>query len=44
MAREFSLLEDVLLVFEAQDMNIEWYTKVASVIQKSICLQQTVGK
>ena len=27
MARGFSLSEEALLVFEAQDPNIEWYTK-----------------
>ena len=27
MARRFSLSEEALLVFEAQDPNIEWYTK-----------------
>ena len=41
---EFSLLEEVLLVFEVQGLNIEWHTKVAAVIQKSIYLQQTAGK
>ena len=29
MARGFSLLEEALLVFEAQDLNVKWYTKVA---------------
>ena len=38
MGRGFSLFEEVLLVFEAQDPNvsIEWYTKVAAAIQNSI--------
>ena len=34
MARGFSLFEETLLVFEAQDRNIEWYTKVAAAVQK----------
>ncbi|XP_059778263.1 tigger transposable element-derived protein 1-like [Balaenoptera ricei] len=36
MARGFSLLEETLLVFEAQDPNVEWYTKVAAAIQNAI--------
>ena len=28
MARRFSLFEKALLVFEAQDPNVEWYMKV----------------
>ena len=36
MARGFSLFEEALLVFEAQDMNIEWYTNVAAAIQNAI--------
>ena len=28
MARGFSLFEKALLVFEAQDLNVEWYMKV----------------
>ena len=30
MARELPLFDEALLVFEAQDPNIEWYTKVAA--------------
>ena len=30
MAKGFSLCEGALLVFEAEDPNIEWYTKVAA--------------
>ena len=36
MARGFSLFEKALLVFEAQDPNVEQYTKVAAAIQKAI--------
>ena len=36
MARGFSLFEDALLVFEAQDPNVEWYTKVAAAVQNTI--------
>ena len=36
MARGSSLFEEALLVFEAQDLNIEWYTKVAAAIQNAI--------
>ena len=36
MARGFSLFEEALLVFEAQDLNVEWYTKVAAAIQNAI--------
>ena len=36
MARGFSLFEEALLVFEAQDLNVEWYTKVAAAIQNTI--------
>ena len=36
MARGFSLFEEALLVFEAQDPNIEWYTKVAAAVQNAI--------
>ena len=36
MARGFSLFEEALLVFEAQDPSIEWYTKVAAAIQNAI--------
>ena len=36
MARGFSLFEKALLVFEAQDQNIEQYTKVAAAIQNAI--------
>ena len=36
MARGMSLFEEALLVFEAQDPNIERYTKVAAAVQNSI--------
>ena len=36
MTRGFSLFEDALLVFEAQDPNVERYTKVAAAIQNAI--------
>ena len=36
MAREFSLFEKALLVFEAQDPNVERYTKVAAAVQNVI--------
>ena len=32
----FSLFEEALLVFEAQDPNIEWYMKVAAAVQNAI--------
>ena len=34
--REFSLFEEALLVFESQDPNVEWYTKVTAAIQNAI--------
>ena len=36
MARGFSLFEEALLVFEAQDPKVERYMKVAAAIQKAI--------
>ena len=36
MARGLSLFEEVLLVFEAQDPNVKWYTKVAAAVQNAI--------
>ena len=36
MARGFSLFEATLLVFEAQDPNVERYTKVAAAVQDAI--------
>ena len=36
MARGFSLFEEALLVFEAQDLKVEWYTKVAAAVQYAI--------
>ena len=36
MARGFSLFEKALLVFEAQDPNVEQYTKVAAAVQNAI--------
>ena len=42
MAREFSLSEEALLVFEAQDQNIGWYTKCAAVVQNAIQCYQVI--
>ena len=36
MARGLSLFEEALLVFKAQDPNVEWYTKVETAIQNTI--------
>ena len=36
MAREFSLFERALLVFEEQDTNKEWYTESAEAVQNVI--------
>ena len=36
MARGFSLFEEALLVFEAQDPNVERYRKVAAAVQNAI--------
>ena len=36
MARGFSLFEEALLVFEAQDPKVVWYTKLAAAVQNSI--------
>ena len=36
MARRFSLFEEALLVFEAQDPNDEWYTNIAAAVQNAI--------
>ena len=36
VARGFSVFEEALLAFEAQDLNIEWYTKGAPAVQKAI--------
>ena len=36
MARGFSLFEEALLVFEAQDPNVERYMKVAAAVQNAI--------
>ena len=35
-AEGFSLFEEALLVFEAQDPNVEWYTKVAASVPHAI--------
>ena len=40
MARRFSLFEEALLVFEAQNPNVEWYTKVTAAIQNPIQFYQ----
>ena len=36
MARGFSLFEEALLAFEAQDLNIQQHTKVAEAVQNAI--------
>ena len=36
MARGFSLFEEALLVYEAQDPNVERYPKVAAAVQNAI--------
>ena len=36
MVRRFSLFEEALLVFEAQDENVKWYTEVAGAVQNAI--------
>ena len=36
IARGFSLFEEALLVFEAQDLNVEWYMKVAAAVENAI--------
>ena len=36
MARGFSVFEEALLAFEAQDLNIEWYTKGAAAVQNAV--------
>ena len=36
VARGFSLLEEALLVFEAQDPNVEQYMKLAAAVQNAI--------
>ena len=36
IAEGFSLFEEALLVFEAQDPNVEWYTKVAAAVRNAI--------
>ena len=36
MARGFSLFKEALLGFGAQDLNVEWYMKVAAAIQNAI--------
>ena len=36
MARGLSLFEEALLVFEAQDLNVEQCTKVAAAVQNAI--------
>ena len=32
----FSLFEEALFIFEARDLNVEWYMKVAAAVQKAI--------
>ena len=36
MARAFSLFEEALLAFKAQDLNIQQYTEVAEAVQNII--------
>ena len=42
MARGFSLFEEALLVFEAQDPKVEQYTKVAAAVQNAIQCSRVV--
>ena len=45
MARGFSLFEEALLVFEAQDPNVEQYMKVSVAVQNAIqCYHVTYDK
>ena len=34
--RGFSLFEEALFIFEAQDLSVQWYMKVAAVVQNAI--------
>ena len=43
MARAFPLFEETLLVFEAQDPNVEQYTKVAAVVQNAILCYHVIS-
>ena len=36
MEREFYFFEKALLVFEARDLNLGWYRKVAGAVQNAI--------
>ena len=38
----FSLFEEALLVFEAWYLNIEWYAKIASAIQRAVQLYPVI--
>ena len=42
MAKGFSPSGEALLVFEAQDPNTKWYTKVAAAIQNPIQLYSVI--
>ena len=45
MVRGFSLFEEALLVFEAQDLNVEWYMKFAAGVQNAIqCYRVIYGE
>ena len=32
----FSLFEEALFIFEARDLNVEWYMKVAAAVQNAV--------
>ena len=42
MTSGFSLFAETLLVFKAQDPNVEWCTKVAAAIQNAIQCYQVI--
>ena len=44
MARGFSLFDKALLVFEAQDPNVEWYTESADAVQNVIWCYRVIYK
>ena len=37
MVRGFSLFEKALVVIEAQDWNVQWYTKALALVQMQFC-------
>lgn len=44
MARGCSLIEEALLVFEAKDPSVEWYTKVAAAIRNAIQCHRVIKR